>query len=762
VSHKGTANSASRLRRLGSCLCLVFLFAALIGSSALLGGDRAPQKEGDKANPLAGVQILVRGTEEPMVGQRATIEVFLLNTGSTPLKDLEFHARCDAHMEQDSKERETTVAVDTIAPDDVQVVRLNVTPRKPGPGGIDFTLRAKNGATEQVRQVWPVFPEGGVRLPDRGQGLGALKIKVTPLKECYVDRPSIVLVNVINTDLRPMPAKVDVVISYAAMGRGTGGAGIELPSVMLEESEKTGRKFLRGGGELAVPPSTNPTRQAQVTVPVLAAGESRTLAIRITPRRIGDLGVAITATPKQGAQPETLATTRLKVKFDPRVPLEGLVPVRATVALPTRLPSKLEEVPEVSLEDPCPQNMKGDEAFEHVSALIEKINHVNFILADPKVVRDPFVETLVKARPDMRGLPFIMGEACRLSPERGQHFQAELVSLRSAMADPGNLQARMPVISAPAPEPATTARVAALVQVLGPEGKQVNQQAAKYLAALSHSEANKALARLAIFGEDEQLRRDATTALAKVDDKAVTDILVSGLNYPWPTVAQHAAEAIVQLKRTDLAPKLVDMLERQDPRAPQTIEKEGKQVPVVRELVRINHLRNCLLCHSPADAAKLTALQGGQGVLEGDIKRVEARGGRGPVVNGLTAPVPLPGQSLPVPTPQGTYGHFTVPDTLASFDVTYLRQDFSVKLPVANAQPWPETQRFDFLVRTREVTAQEAAAQRDLLRKAQDGDQTPYQRTALVSLRKLTGKDAEPTAAAWRQLLAQKPAEEKK
>ena len=29
-------------------------------------------------------------------------------------------------------------------------------------------------------------------------------------------------------------------------------------------------------------------------------------------------------------------------------------------------------------------------------------------------------------------------------------------------------------------------------------------------------------------------------------------------------------------------------------------EMEGKKVPVVREMVRINHHRNCLLCHAPA------------------------------------------------------------------------------------------------------------------------------------------------------------------
>lgn len=121
---------------------------------------------------------------------------------------------------------------------------------------------------------------------------------------------------------------------------------------------------------------------------------------------------------------------------------------------------------------------------------------------------------------------------------------------------------------------------------------------------------------------------------------------------------------------------------------------------------------------------------------------------------GLRAPVPVPGQQVPTPTPHGGYGQFAIPDLLVSIDVTYLRQDFSVKLPVANAQPWPEQQRFDFLVRTREVTDKEAQAYRDLLRPVQAGELSPYQQAALTGLRKLTGRDAEPTAAAWRQVIA--------
>ena len=63
-------------------------------------------------------------------------------------------------------------------------------------------------------------------------------------------------------------------------------------------------------------------------------------------------------------------------------------------------------------------------------------------------------------------------------------------------------------------------------------------------------------------------------------------------------------------------------------------------------------------------------------------------------------------------------------------------------------------QRFDFLVRTRELTDEEAAALRTKLEKHEKGEITPYQRAAVTALRDLTGKDTAPTAQAWRELLA--------
>jgi hypothetical protein len=226
---------------------------------------------------------------------------------------------------------------------------------------------------------------------------------------------------------------------------------------------------------------------------------------------------------------------------------------------------------------------------------------------------------------------------------------------------------------------------------------------------------------LAIFSAENEIRQAAIDALKVRRERDYTDILLQSLRYPWPAVAQRGAEALIRLERADLVPQLVDVLDAPDPRAPVVQEVNHRQVPVARELVRVNHHRNCLLCHAP----------GNTGTVSPET---------------LTAGVPIPGEPLPVPS--NGY-QISSPDVLVRIDVTYLRQDFSMYQEVADAHPWPEMQRFDFLVRNRELTEKEA----DVLRDKLSGHQSPYHRAALAALRVLTGKDTEPTAAAWRRLL---------
>ena len=271
----------------------------------------------------------------------------------------------------------------------------------------------------------------------------------------------------------------------------------------------------------------------------------------------------------------------------------------------------------------------------------------------------------------------------------------------------------------------TLTRIAALMQVLAPESPGIRLGLVKYLAGISHAEATRALAKVAIFSAEDVIRQRALDALKVRRERDYTDILLAGLRYPWPDVARRAADALVKLERTDLVPQLVDLLDEPDPRAPVVREENHKPRQEVRELVRVNHHRNCLLCHAPANT----------GTVASDT---------------LTAAVPVP--SDPLPSPSQGYQN-SLPDILVRIDVTYLRQDFSMFQAVADANPWPEMQRFDFLVRTRALTDKEADSFRENLIPKEPGVLSPYHRAALTALRELTGRDTAPNSEAWRQLL---------
>jgi hypothetical protein len=779
------ARVVSSLRRQGVWVGLALVLAGplVLSGDRLLGQEaRAARKQAKEAPSLTGAEMVFRGAEAPSAGQRFTLEVLILNTGSTPLTDLEFHAKLDDNLDQPSREREHRVAVDAIAPDDLHIVRLPLTSRKAGTGELKITLRAKDGAMQQVSYVMPIAAESprsaeqkpaapprkvkvagtfrdGEELLEQKPALAPLQVKVTPLKECIVDRPSIVLVNVRNADLKPMPKSLELMVLYSSISRGNTVSGGQFGGGSFAGQFGGGAlgQFgqLGGGGFGGFATAfRNPTRTTQVSLPALESGQSITLPVRLTPRRIGDLGIDISV---KGAPNPQLASTRLSVRFDPQVAIDRLLPARAGAAVPTRLPRTLAEVPEVSLEDPPVKALAADEAFEHVAHLIEKINHVNQTKADA------YMEALTQYRSDLRGMPFTLGDECRLPTERGQLFQDALNRLRAvARVNPATVESLWP--DAPTqsePEPVIKARIAALVQVIEPEGTRLGKLMVKYLASLSHGDATRALARFAISADDAEVRAAAVAALATRRDQDYGEILANGLKYPWPAVAQRSADAIVTLKRTDLLPQLVDTLDRPDPRAPQTTEKDGKPVHSIRELVRVNHLRNCLLCHSPAPTvtvAKAIPVPVNGATESAERERADASlstGKRLPANSPLTAPTPLPNQALPTPSSSGGYGSFTVPDTLIAFDVTYLRQDFSVKLPVADAKPWPEQQRFDFLVRTRELTEQDAQSYGKLFAPTSTDDLSTYQRAAVTALRQLTGRDAAPTAAAWRKVLTQ-------
>jgi sugar lactone lactonase YvrE len=344
--------------------------------------------------------------------------------------------------------------------------------------------------------------------------------------------------------------------------------------------------------------------------------------------------------------------------------------------------------------------------------------------------------TLMKSRPDLAGLPMRMGDDCHLSAEAAEHLQGGSVALRQHLlasvqgASPGRGPA-----GDTRPDPKYLHRaltgdgdkfnkwlkpeaVPALQQLLMAENEFVREVLVDQFARIEGKKASVALAQRALFDLNPTVRRQAVEALARRPAAEYRQVLLDGFDYPWPAVADHAAEALVALDLRDTVPALLGRLDRPDPDEPyRKPGKEGVFHKYVREVVRVNHLRNCVLCH----AASLDATD-----------KVRGR-------------VPRTDQTLPPAFSREYYA--SNEGTFVRADVTYLQQDFSLPMTVRKPGPWPSSQRFDFLVRERPATPEEETRKSTGPRPASE-----YKRAVFFALRELTGHDPGPTAEDWKRL----------
>ena len=197
-----------------------------------------------------------------------------------------------------------------------------------------------------------------------------------------------------------------------------------------------------------------------------------------------------------------------------------------------------------------------------------------------------------------------MGDACRLKPERAAHFSRQATELRAILGDDrldlaDRLAKLVPSSRRERPQEAakTSAHVAALVQVFGPESAPLRLDVIKHLAKINHPEAGRAIAGLAVFAPEAEVRTAAIDALKDRQEQEYAEVLVRGLNYPWPDAAGHAADAIVKLKKTSLLPRLVDLLE--EARSACSANRQATANWWCASWSRSITLRNCLLCHAP-------------------------------------------------------------------------------------------------------------------------------------------------------------------
>src|SRR5262249_39116645 len=132
-----------------------------------------------------------------------------------------------------------------------------------------------------------------------------------------------------------------------------------------------------------------------------------------------------------------------------------------------------------------------------------------------------------------------------------------------------------------------------LEQMLQCETPLVRRDLVKVLSLIKGKEATQAIARRAVFDPCRLVRETAVEALQKRDAGEAREVFLSALRHPWAPAADHAALALVALEDVEAVPDLRKLREQPDPCAPFE-DRDGTWK--TRELVRVNHLRNCLLC----------------------------------------------------------------------------------------------------------------------------------------------------------------------
>ena len=399
--------------------------------------------------------------------------------------------------------------------------------------------------------------------------------------------------------------------------------------------------------------------------------------------------------------------------------LVGLYPVsaahgQADIVLKRRtelsdedLRKQLMNVPIVGLDQPAAATMY---------APLKK--YANKITALPPDMGPKFFAQAVSrlGKIEQFALPWRMGGECEMGKEAAERLHVLSGQLRDHLRkavpkgdirpDPRKLRDALV-----AEEWRTPQAIPTLMQMLQTENTPIRMFLVELLSEIKGKDASIALTQRAAFDLSAEVREKAVRALAKRPPADYQKLLLKGLQYPWAAAADHCAEAIAALKLTGLVPDMVQQLKETSPNLPVKVEKGY----AMRELVRVNHMSNCMVCHAPS-------------LSKEDLVRGN---------------VPMPFEDPPPLYYAERSGLFV------RADITFLRQDFSVVQPVPVAGKWPGNQRFDYILRVRPANKTEQR----LLQQLDKQDQLPKmfgQREALLfALRQVTKTDAGETYDDW-------------
>ena len=341
-------------------------------------------------------------------------------------------------------------------------------------------------------------------------------------------------------------------------------------------------------------------------------------------------------------------------------------------------------------------------------------------------------------RKDLQALPLTMGDQCRANVEEATAIKlvsgklGRLISEASAGAqgvilrNSGNIALRSKMIKARQDKSIEELRdlvnsdshpqyLKTTDQILQVQHRRDRLELINTLKGADNSTAIELLAKRAKYDLSADVRLAATHALAESPRDQYRAELLAGLAYPWHVVAQHSAEALVRLDDKEAIPELVAMLDLPHPAVPIEVEPDKYVQPT---LVAINHMRNCLLCHAPSLSLK-------------DI-----------------ATAAVPNWDSPIPT--SPYESSDPDFVSVRADITYLKQDFSVVQPVVDHGPWPEQQRFDYVVQQTPMKRSKANRTKKKLDKAKN-----LNREAIVfALQKLSNLSPEDNSSeSWKEIL---------
>ena len=325
--------------------------------------------------------------------------------------------------------------------------------------------------------------------------------------------------------------------------------------------------------------------------------------------------------------------------------------------------------------------------------------------AAPGTTSEPTL-ALLDRRDDLAGLPFLRGSACRKSSRAARSLAKGASDVK--FLDHDRLGS---TLSGPR-EWMHPERVAPLMQVVMAQPERNRQTMARHLARVGGKQATEALAKIALFDTDPDVRREAILSLSKRRAEEYLEPLLRGFEYPWPAVAEHAAEALAALKRVESVPALVAMLDAPDARAPYA--KGAGPDRFVKEVVRVHHQFNCLVCHPPSfnETDPARAL----------VPPLRSSSGMGSGYDPKCSPLLAANQ------------------TFVRTDITYLKQDYSVRL-MDTALGISGEHRYDLLVRERLATSDDLVA--TLIRP------NARREAAAFALRELTGQEPGAGGANW-------------